>query len=187
MPDDISPPWDLDHATAVAEALAPEHVYWIAAPLHRVDYAGHQELRRRVDIRIAGGEMTRERHEFDELLRQDCLDVFQPDCVCSLGITGLRRLATDVAAASKVFTPHTWGNGLGLVANAHLTAGTVGAPFLEFPFDPQEWTTARRDFLLTEPIEVEGAGWIRLSDRPGLGVTLDPTALARTASTVTSF
>lgn len=187
MPYDTSPPWDLDHATAVAEALAAEHVYWMEEPLHRGDYSGHQELRRRVDIRIAGGEMTRERHEFDELLRQDCLDVFQPDCVCSLGITGLRRLATDVAAASKIFTPHTWGNGLGLVANAHLTAGTVGAPFLEFPFDPPEWTTARRDFLLTEPIEIEGAGWIRLSDRPGLGVTLDPTALARTASTVTSF
>ena len=76
--------------------------------------------------------------------------MYQPDCVCTQGITGLRRLAADVVAAGKVFTPHTWGNGIGLLANAHLTAGTVDAPFLEFPFDPPEWTTARRDFPLTE-------------------------------------
>jgi L-alanine-DL-glutamate epimerase-like enolase superfamily enzyme len=187
MPWDIRPPWDLDRATSVAVALAAEHVYWIEEPLHRGDYDGLAALRRRVDVRIAGGELTRERYEFAELLRHDCLDVFQPDCCCTLGITGLRGLAADIVAAGKVFTPHTWGNGIGLLANAHLTAGTVGAPFLEFPFDPPEWTTARRDFLLTETVEVDEAGWITLSDRPGLGVTLDEDVLARTASTAATF
>ena len=140
MPWDVRPPWDVDHATAVAAALAAEDVYWMEEPLHRGDYAGLAELRRRVDVRIAGGELTRERYEFATLLAGDCLDVFQPDCVCTQGITGLRRVAADVVAAGKVFTPHTWGNGIGLLANAHLTAGTVDAPFLEFPFDPPEWT-----------------------------------------------
>ena len=187
MPWDVRPPWDVDHATAVATALAAEDVYWIEEPLHRGDYDGLAELRRRVPMRVAGGEMTREPYEFAELLRRGCLDVFQPDCVCTQGITGLRRLAADVDAAGAVFTPHTWGNGIGLLANAHLTAGTVGAPFLEFPFDPPEWTTARRDFVLTETIEVDGDGWITLSDRPGLGCTLDEDVLAATASRVATF
>lgn len=145
------------------------------------------ELRRRVDLPIAGGELTREPYEFAELLRRDCLDVYQPDCVCTQGITGLRRLAVEVAAAGKTFTPHTWGNGIGLLANAHLVAGTVEAPFLEFPFDPPEWTTARRDFVITETIEVDGEGWITLSDRPGLGCTIDDDALTRTASRTATF
>jgi L-alanine-DL-glutamate epimerase-like enolase superfamily enzyme len=187
MPWDTRPPWDLDRATAVATELAAERVYWIEEPLDRGDYAGLAELRRRVDVRVAGGELTREPYEFAELLRHDCLDVFQPDCCCTQGITGLRRLAADVVAAGRVFTPHTWGNGIGLLANAHLTAGTVGAPFLEFPFDPPEWTTARRDFLLTDTVEVDGEGWITLSDRPGLGCTLDEDALARTASRAATF
>ncbi len=187
MPWDTRPPWELDRATAVATELAAERVYWIEEPLDRGDYAGLAELRRRVDVRVAGGELTREPYEFAELLRHDCLDVFQPDCCCTQGITGLRRLAADVVAAGKVFTPHTWGNGIGLLANAHLTAGTVGAPFLEFPFDPPEWTTARRDFLLTETVEVDGEGWITLSDRPGLGCNLDEDALARTASSAATF
>ena len=99
----------------------------------------------------------------------------------------LRRFAGEVVAAGATFTPHTWGNGIGLLANAHLTAGTVDVPFLEFPFDPPEWTTQRRDFLLTETIEVDGDGWIELSDRPGLGCTLHHPALTATATTTSTW
>jgi len=187
MPWDIRPPWDVDHATSVAEQLAAESVFWMEEPLHRGDYAGMAELRRRVDVRIAGAELTREAYELDELLQRDCLDVFQPDCVCTQGISGLRHIAHRVAEAGKVFTPHTWGNGIGLLANAHLTAGTVGAPFLELPFDPPEWTAARRDYVLTEPVGVDGDGWITLSDRPGLGVVLDEDVLAETATSSATF
>ncbi|MGH9135353.1 MAG: mandelate racemase/muconate lactonizing enzyme family protein, partial [Ilumatobacteraceae bacterium] len=190
MPWDTAPAWDVDHATEVAHQLEAERVYWMEEPLHRGDYEGHTELRRRVGIRIAGGELTREAFEFRELLERDCLDVFQPDCVFTQGISGLRHLAHTVIAAGKAFTPHTWGNGIGLLANAHLTAGTVGAEaleLLEFPFDPPEWSTARRDFVLTEPIEVDGDGWLDLGDRPGLGCHLDEDALARTASATATF
>jgi L-alanine-DL-glutamate epimerase-like enolase superfamily enzyme len=190
MPWDTRPAWDVDHATEVATALAAEQVYWVEEPLHRGDYEGHAELRRRVAVRIAGGELTREPYEFRELLARDCLDVFQPDCVTTHGLTGLRRLAVDVVAAGRTFSPHTWGNGIGLLANAHLAAGSVGADgvaFLEFPFDPPEWTPARRDFVLTTPIEIDGDGWIDLGERPGLGVTLDDEALCRTASATATF
>jgi L-alanine-DL-glutamate epimerase-like enolase superfamily enzyme len=187
MPWDTAPPWDVERAAEVAQQLAAERVYWMEEPLHRGDYDGHADLRSRVDIRIAGGELTREPYEFRELLERDCLDVFQPDCVCTHGLTGLRRLAHDVGAAGKTFSPHTWGNGIGLLANAHLAAGTVGTPFLEFPFDPPEWTTARRDFVLTGTIEVDDEGWVVLSDRPGLGCTLDEPTLAATASPTAAF
>ena len=187
MPWDTVAPWHVDHATAVAQQLQAEDVYWMEEPLHRGDYEGMAELRRRVSIRIAGGELTREPYEFRELLQRGCLDVFQPDAVCSMGISGLRQFAIEVEAAGKIFTPHTWGNGIGMMANLHLTAGTVGAPFIEFPFDPPEWTTARRDYILTETIEADEQGWITLSDKPGLGIELDEAVLARTITGQATF
>ncbi|MGZ4740833.1 MAG: mandelate racemase/muconate lactonizing enzyme family protein [Ilumatobacteraceae bacterium] len=189
MPWDTVPPWDVEKATEVAGQLEALGVYWVEEPLHRGDYAGYAELRRRVGVKIAGGEMTREPYEFRELLDRGCLDVFQPDCVCSQGISGLAPLARRVVAAGKLFTPHTWGNGIGVLANMHLTAGTAGvegSQWLEFPYDPPEWSLDRRDYPLTRPIEAAG-GWVTLTDRPGLGIELDEAMLARTRSSSATF
>jgi L-alanine-DL-glutamate epimerase-like enolase superfamily enzyme len=187
MPWDTLQPWNLEKAISVAQELEKQRVYWVEEPLHRGDYKGYSALKKSVNILVAGGEMTREPYEFRELLERDCLDVFQPDCVCSMGITGLRKLALEVEKQGKIFTPHTWGNGIGVMANLHLTAGTVGAPFIEFPFDPPEWSLARRDFMLKTPINIDGEGWITLSDAPGLGLELDEVMLEKTLSGQATF
>ena len=180
MPWDIAPPWDLATARDVAGALAEIGIFWMEEPLHRGDYAGMAALTRDTAFKIAGGEMTREAHEFHTLIERGCLDVLQPDCALTCGITGLAKIANRAQQAGLVFTPHTWGSGLTLLANAHLTAGTVGAPYLEFPFDPPDWVPALRDFYLKEPVETDGDGWIVLSDRPGLGAALDEDVLRET-------
>ena len=180
MPWDTRPPWDVERAAEVAGELEGLGVTWMEEPLHRGDHAGMAELRQRTPIRIAGGEMTRELHEFDLMLEAGCLDVYQPDVVLTGGMTALAGLARRVVAVGHTFTPHTWGSGLALLANLHLTAGTVGAPFIEYPWDPPTWTPARRDFLLAEPIEPDRTGVLRLSDAPGLGAALDEERLAAT-------
>ena len=131
-------------------------------------------------LRIAGGEMTRELYEFRELIGQGALDILQPDAALVGGITGLRRVAYAAAEHNLTFTPHTWTNGWGVLANAHLTAGLADAPWLEFPYDPPEWGLDRRDFFMAEPLAVDADGWITLSDRPGFGFDLDTDMLAKT-------
>ncbi len=193
MPWDTAEPWDLERAWTVAQRLVAEQVYWMEEPLHRGDYSGMAELARRVrgigSMRIAGGEMTREAFEFRELLDRDCLDVFQPDATCTRGISGLAPIARKVASAGKLFTAHTWGNGIGVLANLHLVAGTVGesgSQWVEWPYDPPEWTVETRDYPLAEPLRAVG-GRIELSDAPGLGVRLDEEILHDTASAQATF
>jgi L-alanine-DL-glutamate epimerase-like enolase superfamily enzyme len=193
MPWDSAAPWDVDRAWSVASQLIDLDVRWMEEPLHRGDYDGLAELRRRVrttgSMWIAGGEMTREPYEFRELLERDCLDVFQPDVVCTMGFTGLAALAREVVAAGKVFTPHTWGNGIGVLANLHLAAGAAGADgsqWVEWPLDPPEWSLDRRDYPLAAPLQAE-AGWYTMGEAPGLGLELDEAVLARTLSTKATF
>ncbi|MEJ1161257.1 mandelate racemase/muconate lactonizing enzyme family protein [Prosthecomicrobium sp. N25] len=177
---DAYAPWSLKDALQVARELEGLGVYWMEEPLHRSDREGMRRLREMTDIRIAGGEMTRELPEFRDLIRDGCLDVVQPDAALVGGITGLRRVAAMAEAANLVFTPHTWTNGLGVVANAHLTCALADAPYLEFPFDPPEWTLPRRDFPIREPLDVDRDGWIVLSETPGLGYELDEERLTAT-------
>jgi L-alanine-DL-glutamate epimerase-like enolase superfamily enzyme len=124
--------------------------------------------------------MTRQLHELRDLVTGGCVDVLQPDVALVGGITGLRRIATMAQEGNVLFTPHTWTNGMGLVANAHLVAGMVDAPFIEVPYDPPEWGTDRRDFMMSEPLEVDGEGWIVLGETPGMGYALDEASLERT-------
>jgi D-galactarolactone cycloisomerase len=112
-------------------------------------------------------------------LEQDTLDVYQPDVVLALGISGVRTLAELALRRNRWFTPHTWTNGIGLLANLHVCAGLGGGPFIEFPYDPPGWTPERRDFMLTKPLTIDQHGLLQVPDAPGLGVTLDEDAIAK--------
>lgn len=179
MPWDVEEPWAPRRALEVAERLASFGIGWIEEPLHRGDHAGMAWLRARSPVPVAGGEMTRELHELELMLDRGCLDVYQPDVVTTGGFTALAGFARAVAERGHVFTPHTWGSGVALLANAHLTAGTVGTRWLEYPLDPPDWTPERRDFILAQPVLAHG-GRLDLGDRPGLGVDLDEDRLQAT-------
>jgi L-alanine-DL-glutamate epimerase-like enolase superfamily enzyme len=180
LPWDTEKPWTFKDALAVARELERLGIYWMEEPLHRGDRDGMRRLRDSVDVRVAGGEMTRELHEFRELIAGGCLDVLQPDAALVGGLTGLRRVAIMAEEHNLIFTPHTWTNGMGVTANAHLVAGLVDAPFLEYPYDPPEWALDRRDYMMAEPLKVDSSGWIVLGGTPGMGYAPNEELLART-------
>jgi L-alanine-DL-glutamate epimerase-like enolase superfamily enzyme len=177
---DTYAPWSLKDAVAVARELERLAVYWMEEPLHRGDRDGMRRLRDMTDLRIAGGEMTRELYEFRDLINEGCLDVLQPDAALVGGLTGLRRVALMAQERNLVFTPHTWTNGVGVVANAHLAAGVADAPFFEFPYDPPEWDVDRRDYMMAEPLKISADGNIVLSSIPGMGYALAEDRLVKT-------
>lgn len=173
-PADVSPyRWDLKTALRMARAMEDYDVYWLEEPLWAYDYDGLAELRRQTRVRIAGGELNLGLHEFREYLRHGCYDVYQPDCTFAGGITTARTVAGMAQAAGLQFAPHTWSNGIGLMANLHLAAAMPNCPFIEFPYDPPAWTPETRDFVLAEPVRIDANGDVVLPDTPGLGIELD--------------
>ena len=96
------------------------------------------------------------------------------------GVTGCRPVAVMAQEHKLLFTPHTWTNGVGVAANAHLAAAMADPPFLEFPYDPPEWDLFRRDYMLTEPLKTDTQRMIVLSNAPGMGYVLDEDRLATT-------
>jgi L-alanine-DL-glutamate epimerase-like enolase superfamily enzyme len=129
------------------------------------------QLRAMTSVRIAGGEMTRELHEYRDLIDDRALDILQPDVTLTGGISGVRRIATTAREAGVALTPHTWTNGIGVLANAHLAAGIGEVQWMEWPYDPPEWSLERRDWVLDQPLRARD-GWFELSEAPGLGIVL---------------
>jgi D-galactarolactone cycloisomerase len=180
MAGDTSPSLDPVAARAIAVRLAEFGVLWVEEPLSGTDLRGLAALRASAPgIRIAGGEMTRTFVEQLAALDADAFDVHQPDAVLAGGLLRTRTLAELALARGRWFTPHTWTNGIGLLANLAVSAGVGGGPFLEFPYDPPGWTPERRDFMLAEPVRPDAEGRLAVPQAPGLGIVLDDAAIAR--------
>jgi L-alanine-DL-glutamate epimerase-like enolase superfamily enzyme len=179
MAGDRRPLWDVATATACARQLERLDVYWLEEALRTEDLEGYSLLRARTAIRLAAGEMVRGLHEARDLILRGGIDVVQPDAVLAGGIGGCRRIAMLADLCGRAFSPHTWTNGLGLVANLHLALATSTCPFIEFPFDPPAWSAERRDWLLPEPVRIADDGTVAPPSGPGLGVTPDLESLER--------
>jgi D-galactarolactone cycloisomerase len=183
MAGDVAASIDLVTARSVAARLAELDVLWMEEPLLGTDLRGLAALRASAPgIRIAGGEMTRTFAEGLAALDADAFDVYQPDVVLAAGMLRTRTIAEVALARGRWFTPHTWTNGIGLLANLHVAAGVGGGPFIEFPYDPPGWTPERRDAFLAEPIRPGADGILRVPAAPGIGAVLDEAAIRRYAA-----
>jgi D-galactarolactone cycloisomerase len=202
MPGDREARWDVATAAQCARALEPLGVYWLEEPLRTDDVEGYRALRGRTDLRLAAGEMVRQSHEARDLIVRGGVDVIQTDVVLAGGIGGCRRVAALADLHGRMWSPHTWSNGYGLVANLHLALAVSTCPFVEVPYDPptpeapQErspgagsgtmpstripttgLSAQRRDWLLPSPVEIAADGTVAPPPGPGLGVVPDFDAL----------
>jgi D-galactarolactone cycloisomerase len=179
MPGDLRPRWDVATAAECARALEALGVYWLEEPLRSEDAESYAALRRLTGIRIAAGEMVRSEYQARDLVVRGGVDVIQTDVVLAGGITGCRRIAAVAELHGRAWSPHTWSNGLGLVANLQLAVAISTCPYVEVPFDPPGWSAERRDWLLPEPVHIGDDGTIAPPPGPGLGVVPDLDRLER--------
>ena len=176
------PMWDLKRARKTAVELYEFNVVWLEEPLLGLDFDDLAVLCKSSPIRIAGGEDNQGFNEFRRMLEEGTYDVLQPDCNISEGIFDLRKVAGMAEAYNRWFVPHTWGNGLGLAANLQLAASCPNCPYIEYPYDPPNFTIEAYYAMLKEPIRVESDGYVSVPTGPGLGVELDRDAIKKYAA-----
>ncbi|MEE2775396.1 MAG: mandelate racemase/muconate lactonizing enzyme family protein [Acidobacteriota bacterium] len=173
------PPWDVPTAVAAAQALEDFDVYWLEEPLDRDDYRGMRELRQKTRTRIAGGELAWRFRDYADLVAHRCLDVLQTDAMFFGGISTGKKVAAMAEANGLGFAPHTWNNGLNLIANLHVMASSKACRLCEFPYEPPGWTTEGREAILAETLEIDEDGCVPVPQRPGLGLVIDEEKLRR--------
>lgn len=98
--------WDLPTARSAIAALAPSGPSWIEEPLPADDLSANAELRRLIDLPIAGGESLYTPHEFRDALVSGALDYLQPNICRVGGITPFLRIAEMARTFSVPVVPH---------------------------------------------------------------------------------
>jgi L-rhamnonate dehydratase len=163
---------ELDYAQRLAAAAAEHGLKWIEEPLSPDDYWGYAQLHRNLPpgLLLTTGEHEATRWGFKMLLEMDCCDIIQPDVGWCGGITELIRIA-DLADAHKVLVvPHG-----SSVYSYHFVVTRHNSPFAEFLMMAPRADRVVPMFtplLLDEPVPVNGR--MKVPDRPGFGVRLNP-------------
>ncbi len=163
---------DLDYAVRLAHRAAQYGLRWIEEALLPDDYWGYAELRRRAPagMLITTGEHEATRWGFRLLLDMDCCDILQPDVGWCGGITELRRISALADAHGKLVVPHG-----SSVYSYHFVVTQHNSPFAEFlMMHPQasEVVPMFSPLLANEPVPENGR--LKVPDRPGFGVEIDP-------------
>ncbi|MGO4586834.1 mandelate racemase/muconate lactonizing enzyme family protein [Arthrobacter sp. 2RAF6] len=174
-------PWDYYAAKIAADELAERNVLWIEEPLPRHDLDGLSRLTAETSIYIAGGEANTGLHEFRRLIDRRAYDIIQPDCTLSEGISQMRKIAAYAEMAGLHFVPHHGLSGLGLAATMNLACTVPSPVWLEVMDEPGVRPISEYQCLsgiITTPIEIDSDGYVRPSERPGLGIEIDEDAIA---------
>ena len=111
--------WDFRRAVETARALQTLRCAWLEEPLPRFAFDQLAELRRRVELPIAGGENNTGLHEFRHMLQNEVYDILQPECLVLGGISTVRKIGVLAGAFGKQVVPHHGAWDLGLIAHLH--------------------------------------------------------------------
>ena len=172
---DVNQGWGIEQALQLAPALEQFDLAWLEEPL-RADHPWSEwrRLQKRLTIPLAGGENIAGYENFATALTEGMLTVVQPDAAKWGGITGCITVARDVLASKRHYCPHFLGGGIGLLASAHLLAGSRGGGLLEVDSNDNP---LREDFCGAVADIKDGE--IVLPETPGLGVEPDVKAIEK--------
>jgi len=163
---------DLDYAIRLANAASEVGLNWIEEALPPDDYWGYAELRRNVPpgLLVTTGEHEATRWGFRLLLEMRCCDFIQPDVGWCGGLSELMKISVLADAHSIPVVPHG-----SSVYSYHYVVTRPSSPFAEFLMMAPQADVVVPMFtplLLDEPVPINGR--MKVPDRPGFGVRLNP-------------
>ena len=161
-------------ALNAARMLASYDVFWFEEPLQPDALEDFTLLREHSPIAIAGGEVLTRRQSFQPWLQARAFDIVQPDVTKVGGISEERRIAWMAQDHGVRFIPHGWNTAVGLAADLQLASAFPGTDLVEYltgsPFI---------DDITIGGWQLDADGMLSIPTQPGLGLELDPDAIAR--------
>lgn len=163
-------------ALRTSEMLAGYGIDWFEEPLAPDALEDYAALRRHAPVRIAAGEVLTRRQAFLPWLTGRALDVVQPDVTKVGGLSEQRRIAWTAQDHGVAYVGHGWNTAVGLAADLQLASALPNVELVEY-----KTGSAYIDELAADGFALDDDGMLAVPTAPGLGVELDPEALARYA------
>ena len=171
---DANHAYNKNDALYVGRGLDEMEIYWFEEPVAPEDYDGYKELKERLKTNIAGGEAEFTKYGWNQLIKNNCIDIAQPE-VCGLG--GITEYLKVSALAQSNFIPivnHVWGSALSVAVNLHLLTSLPDMPGGLFPTKSMlEFDTTEKNIFITDLAEEKFSILDQVKDKDGFASPLE--------------
>ena len=171
---DANHAYNRNDALYVGKGLDEMEIYWFEEPVAPEDYDGYKELKEKLKTNIAGGEAEFTKYGWNQLIKNNCIDIAQPE-VCGLG--GITEYLKVSALAQSNFIPivnHVWGSALSVAVNLHLLTSLPDMPGGLFPTKSMlEFDTTEKNIFITDLAEEKFSILDQVKDEDGFASPLE--------------
>ncbi len=158
-----------------AAAIQPYDVLWIEEPAVPGNIEVFKRLKEAIKIPLATGERDRTIWGMIPYLQERCIDILQPDCGHTGGISQMKKIATIAEAYNTPIAPHCTMSELGVTASLHAAASVPNFLIHEAYMDGHIMPAG----VARKTWSVDEKGYASLPQGPGLGVEIDEDMIAK--------
>jgi galactonate dehydratase len=171
---DVHSRFDLQHGLELLRRFESLHLFWLEEVT--ASDADLPAIKKAAKMPTAGGESYHAVEGFYPYIKAESVDIVMPDVKVCGGMLEVKKIAAIAEGAGLLTSPHGPASPIGNVSAAHVIATVPNFNILEFSYGEVPW----RADLIHPPEEVSN-GALVLSDRPGLGITLNEKVAAQYA------
>jgi D-galactarolactone cycloisomerase len=178
---DANHAYNASTAVKLGRKIEEYDIFWFEEPVPPEDYEGYCEVKAKLDIPIAGGEAEFTRYGFRRLMDARAVDIVQPDCCVTGGISEFRKIAVLASIHNIQCYPHIWGSSIAVRAGLHSACSLPHFPPSLYPqgmlLELDRTPNIFRENLAKQPLEIVD-GYVHLPEGAGLGIEVDEELIA---------
>ena len=171
---DINASWTSNQVISSIKDFKDAGLDCLEEPIVFEDREGCQKLTAMPDIQLMGFETEQGCKNFGKLLRDNMVDIVQPDIGWGGGISELRKIGALAMAYDKPISLHSFGSAVHFAASLQLAATFGNTWYIESEENPNLLKTG----ITTKPFETDNKMNFYVPEGDGLGVELDWDAVA---------
>jgi L-alanine-DL-glutamate epimerase-like enolase superfamily enzyme len=162
--------FSVNDAIRLGRALAPYQLAWLEDLVPWQYTELWKQITNAVDVPTLTGEDIYLKEEFIKLIDAHAVDLIHPDLASAGGILETKKIGDYAEERGVGMALHFAGSPISFLANVHCAAATQNVIALEHHGIDVPWW---EDLVIAPEKPLVKAGFVRVPDRPGLGIDLN--------------
>jgi galactonate dehydratase len=165
--------YNVPTAIRLANQMAEWDIFWFEEPVPVESWKALKQVKEQISPLVSVGERLHTRWDFVPIFENGLADYIMPDVTWTGGITELKKIATMAEAYYIPISPHDAAGPINVMSGAQVMMTVPNF----YKLETSRYDLSGYNVMIDHPLDIR-EGDLYVTDRPGIGVNLDPEWLA---------